>query len=343
MLYKTIIQGKIEFGNQKAYDMALKMYQARSEKYYKNDLLFEKEDIFFPDSLSLIIPRFVKQSYDKSFKNTSALLEYIVQFGLAGEIDIWQIGEKGVKNFKHLEPNSDKVAVQQYIKGKSLVKEKGKETEAITALTKAIEKYDRHAQAYERRGRVNLKLKKYHDALRDYNKCLALDPDNPYAYFGKALVHIHNKEKEQAIEDMQQAIKKSVALQTIHWKARRLKGKLHLELKQFEKAQFELKLFANRKFKEKDQNLQWKRQGHFLYGQVLLALKEYKPAIEQFEMTLEEEVGKDLAPAAEVYRYLGMTKQQSGKKEYLKEFLKDIKEAASMGDKPAAKLLKEFA
>ena len=113
MLFKTIIQGRIEFGTQKAYDMAVKMYKSRAESYYKSDVLFEPEEIFFPDELVLSIPRLVKQVYAKSFKNTSVLLEYIVQFGLSGEMDIWQVEEGKVLHYKHLEPSSDKAAVQQ--------------------------------------------------------------------------------------------------------------------------------------------------------------------------------------------------------------------------------------
>ena len=77
MLYKTIIQGNIEFGTEKSYEKALKMFETRTETYYKSDILFESEEIFFKDSLSVIIPRYVKQVYEKSYKNTAALLEYM--------------------------------------------------------------------------------------------------------------------------------------------------------------------------------------------------------------------------------------------------------------------------
>ena len=133
MLFKTIIQGKIEFGTQKAFDMAVKMYVLRAENYFKNDVLFTTDEIFFQEDLSLKIPRLVKQVYGKSYKNTATLLEYIVQFGISGEMDIWQIEEGKILDFRHLEPSSDKVAVQQYLKGKTLVKEEGKEEEAILA------------------------------------------------------------------------------------------------------------------------------------------------------------------------------------------------------------------
>lgn len=339
MLLKTIIQGTIEFGTQKAYDMAVKMYKSRAENYYKNDVMFEIEEIFFPENFSLSIPRLVKQVYDKSFRNTSALLEYIVQFGVSGEMDIWQLNEGKIRHQKHLEPSSDKAAVQSYIKGKKLVDESGKEEEAIASLNKAIDKYNRHAQAYERRGKVNFILKKYHDAKRDYSKCLNLDPNNPYAFYGQARVQIIEEEREEAIKSLEFAIKKSVALQSIHWKARRTKGKLHLELKQYDLAAFDLKLFANRKFDKDNPNYKWKREGHFVYGQTLLGQEKHREAIEQFELAMDLEEDQVEVSTSEILRYRGLAKKHAGQNGYIK----DIKDAAEMGDSAAMELLKEIA
>ncbi len=339
MLQKTIIQGRIEFGTEKAYKMARKMYNQRAENYYKNDVLFDLDDIFFDEDYALNIPRYVKQVYAKSLKNTATLLEYVTQFGISGEMNVWALEEGKIVMFKHLEPSSEKVAVQQFIKGKNLIGEKGKENEAIAALDKAIEKYDRHAQAYERRAKVNFILKKDHDALRDYNKSIALDPNNPYAYMGKAEVYIKKNELENAIESLDMAIKKSVALQAIHWTGRRLKGKMHLRMEQFDKAEFEYKLFTKRKFASDNPNFLWRREAFFDYGQVLMGLEDYAGAVDAFEAALDMEEGHDKIPGAEKLRYRGLAKQKAGQN----GFKKDIKEAASLGDKEAEKLLKSIA
>lgn len=339
MLQKTIIQGRIEYGTEKAYKMACKMYIQRAESYYKNDVLFTPEEIFNESELSLNIPRFVKQVYVKTLKNTSTLLEYITQFGVSGELDIWGIEEGKIMMFKHLEPDSDKVAVQQFRKGKSLANKKGKEKEAIDALTKAIEKYDRHAQAYERRAKVNFMLQKEHDALRDYNKSIGLDPNNPYAYLGKAEVYISKNELEEAIENLDLAIKKSVALQAIHWTARRLKGKMHLRLEQYDKAEFEYKLFTKRKFPKANPNILWRREAFFDFGRVLLGLERFADAAQAFEKSLDIDKGNDKIQDAEKLRYRGIAKQKAGQN----GFKKDIKEAANMGDQEAARLLKSIA
>ena len=339
MHHKTIIQGRIEFGNAKTFEKATRMYKTRTENYYKNDVLFEIEEIFFEEDFHLAIPRYVKQVYDKAYKNTAALLEYIVQFGVSGELNMWLLEEGKILHSSKMEPDSDKVAVQSFIRGKNLSDEKGKEEEAIAALNKAIEKYDRHAQAYERRAKVNFILKKDHDAIRDYNKSLGLDPDNPYAYFGLAEVQIRKEEFSKAADSLGLAIKKSVALQDIHWQARKLKGKIHIMLSEYEKAKFELKLFTNRKFPEDHPNNKLKDDAFFDYGIALMESEEYNDAVAAFESALDLDAadGKKVNPKR--LRFRGIAKHKAGKN----GFKKDIKEAADLGDKEAVLLLKELA
>ena len=339
MHHKTIIQGRIEFGNAKTFEKATRMYKTRTENYYKNDVLFELEEIFFEEDFHLAIPRFVKQVYDKAYKNTAALLEYIVQFGVSGELNMWLLEEGKILHSSKMEPDSDKAAVQSFIRGKNLSDEKGKEEEAIAALNKAIEKYDRHAQAYERRAKVNFILKKDHDAVRDYNKSLGLDPDNPYAYFGLAEVQIHKEEFANAADSLGLAIKKSVALQDIHWKSRKLKGKIHNLIAEYEKAKFELKLFTNRKFPEDHIHTKIKDDAFFDYGIALMELEEYNEAVVAFESALDLDAanGKKVNPKR--LRFRGVAKHKAGKN----GFKKDIKEAADLGDKEAVLLLKDLA
>lgn len=337
MFFKTIVQGRLEFGTQKVYDKVIKMFQYRAENYHKNEIIFEEEDIFIEEELCLFIPRFVGQSSHKHFKNTTRLLEYCGQFAVTGTIKAWLIDEGKVLHYSLTEPDSDKVVVQSYLKGKSLVKVVGKEDEAIAALNKAIEKYDRHAQAYERRGKVNFIMKKYHDAMRDYNKSISIDHTNPHSHFGRAKVNLVEKRYEDAIVDFDNALKTSVALQGLYWKARRLKAKAHIALEQWDKAAFDLKLFTNKKFKKNDSNIPWKRQAYANYAFVLIQNEEYLEAIKAVEAALKIEELNDEIEVAMLIRYRGIAKQKAGKS----GFKKDFKDAAERGDKEAKKLLED--
>lgn len=336
MYFKTIIQGRLEFGTQKSYEKVTKMFLQRLENYYKNDVFFKYEDIFKDDELSLEIPRYVGQVSDKAFRTTTGLLGYCAQFAVAGSIRAWLINEGDIMHFETLEPISDKGAVQSFVKGRKLVKVKGKESEALEALSQAIEKYDRHAQAYERRAKVNFLMKNYHDALRDYNKCIGIDPTIPTAYYGKAKIHMLKEEWQLAIENLDESIKKSIALQTLYWKSRKLKAESHIQLKEWQKAAFDLKLFTSRAFEKDNPNRFWIRWANYHYGLVLMETEEFIEAMKAFDRAADAEVVADGITEADILTNRGIAKQKAGKNGYAK----DIKDAAAKGSKKAKNLLK---
>ena len=338
MWIKSIIQGKLEFGNEKSFAKVLKMYDARTETYYKNDILFPHEEIFFEDGFHLDLKRFVGQVTKKSFNNTMSLLDYCSQFAISGQIDGWLTDTGTILSHYHIVPQSDKAVVQSFLKGKKLVKTEGEQQKAIDALTKAIEKHDRHAQAYERRAKVNFILKNYHDALRDYTKSLLIDDTNPAAYYGRAKTHMINKDYQKAVDDFDMATKKSIALQSIYWKARRLKAHCHIEIKQFDKAAFDLKLFANRAFPKDNHNFKWKSYIWYRYGRVLMELDENQEAIKAFDKSLEERSESDKIPDNEKYFYRGVAKKKGGKN----GSIKDIKMSKELGFKNADAVLKSL-
>ncbi|MBC7886037.1 MAG: hypothetical protein H7X99_11225 [Saprospiraceae bacterium] len=338
MYFKTIIQGRLEFGTTKSYEKVTKMFLQRLENYYKTDVFLKYEDIFNDNDLSLEIPRHVSQVSDKAFRTTTSLLSYCAQFAIAGSIRAWLINEGDIMHFETLEPDSDKGAVQSFVRGRKLVKVKGKESEAIEALSLAIEKYDRHAQAYERRAKVNFMMKNFHDALRDYNKCIGIDPTIPTAYYGKAKIHMSKEEWKEAIENLDESIKKSIALQTLYWKSRKLKAECHIQLKEWQKAAFDLKLFTTRTFETDNPNKFWLRWAFYQYGLVLMELEDFPEALRSFDKASNLPVVADGISEADLLTYRGIAKQKAGKNGYVK----DIKDAAKKGGKKAKHILKSL-
>jgi len=277
IFYKSIFQGRLEFGPGKNIETSLQMYQIRSEQYYRNEIMFKPEQIFFMEQGYIDIPRLVTQSTEKTFTNTLNLLEYIAQFASAGSLGAWLIDQGKILRHKMIEPQSDKVAVQEYLKGRKLIGTKGKEKEAIQALDLAIQKYEKHSQAYERRGYVNFTLKNYTDALSDFNKSIQFDENNALAYFGRAQVYLYFDKTELAMQDLALTIQKSLALQMVHWQARFQKGEMQYNLKQLKEAAFELKLFCDRKFDSKDINYLKKRDANYIYGKIGLFRVAFMP------------------------------------------------------------------
>ena len=337
MIYKIILVGRLEFGSEKTLNKVLQMYQFRVENFYKLDLLI-KEDVFDHENFYLNVPRIVCHSDNKNWNNTIKLMEYLAQFAVAGAFMMWKIDESGDKKKVSsvlIEPKTDKAAVQEFLKGRELTETKGKESEAMEALNRAIDKYERHALAYERRGYVNLQLRNYNDAIYDFSKSIDLNPNNSDPYFGRALVNINKKNYETAIMDFEEAIKNSIPLQPLYWKAGRMKGEVLLKIENFELALKEFKFFLARKFDNEDPNFPYRKSAYYNYGLCLIETENYAEALKAFENALACEVGKDLVSDAEILVNHGLALHRSGKN----GFKKDWKEAASMGSKHAEELL----
>ncbi len=278
---KVIIAGSLEFKTARSFQKALKMYLHRTEVLYKNQLFFQAEDIFMEDGLTVTIPRFVKEPIElRWWKNTMNVLEYIAAFATSGTMSGWRLDSGKILEHTVIEPNGDKIAIKEFQHGREIIKEGGQMSEAMQALTRAIEKFERHALAYERRGFVNYRLKNYTDALYDYSKSININPRHAEAYYGRAHVHLMDKELEKAIADLDMSVKTSIALQPLYWKSRRLKGNCHMELGQFDKAAFEYRLFTKRNFAPDDSNRKALKDVYFNYGRALLELGKAEEALE---------------------------------------------------------------
>ena len=339
MLYKVIFSGRLEFGNQRTYDRVLKMYEHRKENYYRSEILLNEEEVFDAGSLALDVPRFIAQSSDKSWRNTINMLQNVAQYAVAGDINAWMLDSGKVLKKAFVEPDSDKAAVQSYRTGRELLKEDGREDEAIAALNRAIEKFERHAMAYERRGYINFVLQNYEDALYDYSKSIDINPNSPNPYYGRAYLKMLKKDWVSASADFDKVTKRSIPHQNIYWKARRLKSECHIHLEQYKEAAFDLKLFTMRNFGEGNPNLMWLKKAYFDYGFVLLQQENFVDAIKAFDSSLDFAEGKGNVSDAEALFYRGLATKKAGKK----GFKSDLESAAKKGSKKAARFLAEMA
>jgi tetratricopeptide (TPR) repeat protein len=263
---KLVFRGRLDFGNQRTYDLVVKHWQTRLENYFRTEVLFKAEQIFVPEELAINVPQQTLMSTEKHWRNTTSLLKEVAQYALAGNVGAWWVQNGQVLAECQIEPNSDKVAVSEYLRGRELVQQGGME-EASIALSNAIEKYERHAAAFERRGYVNYKLKNFNDAHYDFSKSIAINPVAPEPFYGRGKVHMIKNEWEAAAADFDQAIKKSLAVQPMHWLARLRKGDSLYHAKRYAEAIPELKFFLQRKFQENDPNIRFKAKAEFLLAE----------------------------------------------------------------------------
>ncbi len=303
MSYKTIISGQLEFGSAKSYEKVVRMCEQRVENFYRTaELLFKVEEVLDEETHTLSIPRLVIHATDKGWQNTIKLLEYINQFAIAGDVQIWMVDSGKVLKHKVIEPKSEKAAIQEYLRGRELVAE-GLEKEAKAALSSAIEKYQRHARAYERRGYVNFLLQNYEDAIYDYTKSININPKNPEPYLGRGMVKMRQDDLKGTVADMEMAIKNSIPLQPIHWKARRIKGECLLRLEDFANSARELKFCTSRDYSREDSNYKWRQLAWYNYGKALAGVGQHVEAAKAFEQAIQIEDAAKQVPRNELLEH----------------------------------------
>jgi tetratricopeptide (TPR) repeat protein len=303
MTHKTIISGRLEFGSSRSYQKVINMFEHRKENYYRSDIAINAEDIFVEESCFLDIPRFITQTSEKTWRNTINLLQTLAQFAVAGDLSAWMTDNGELLHHVIIEPKGDKTAIQHFLRGRQLINEEGKEQEARDALSRAIDKFERHALAYERRGFVNYKLGNYKDALYDYNKSIDVNPDKANPYFGKAVIFKAQERWEEAVDQFTIVTKKAMPLEPLHWIARRMKGECLMQAGKTEAASLEFRLFSNRKFTKDNPNYNRRRQVYFLYAKSLLVLGRKAEALQQLEKASSTAIGREYVSDQELEKF----------------------------------------
>jgi tetratricopeptide (TPR) repeat protein len=335
VILRLVFKGRLDFGNRRTFDKVVHHWQVRTENYFKTHLLFKAEQVLVEQDFSLTVVQRKLQGNEKSWRMTVELFRELAQYATAGYIASWCIADDGVVEQAFIEPVSDKVAVQEFLKGRRLVGQLGREVEAAEALSRAIEKYEKHALAYERRGYVNYKLGNYNDALHDFNRSISFNPHHPDAYYGRGKVRMLKNDWLSAVEDFDLTLKNSLALQPIHWLARLRKGECLVHLKKYSEALRELNLFMARRFDEADPNYHRRGRASYLQGKALLGLNDPAGAIDAFDRAMAMQIGEDQRSEIESLLHCAIAKRQIDRP----EDTHDLYTAAQMGSEEAARLL----
>lgn len=309
------------------------------DTFYKHELILKAEEITDEDNYAVFIERNIANPDRKYWNNTIDLLKYLSQYAIGGYVSAWLLKEGKILEYYHIEPESEKVVVQSYIKGKKLAEQEGKEKEAIAQLDRAISKFEKHALAYERRGYVNYALGNIDDAIHDFNRCIEFDPYYAKAYFSRAKIYLQKKHWEKAVDDFESAIKHSIALEEIHWQSRRLVAQCYIQLKNYQKAIFNLKLFTNRKFPQNSILHTHRQKALYDYAEVLIEMEKFDEALGAVEKAINLKEGKEQIPMEELLTMRGKARHHMG----AQGFAADWKKAAEMGSKEAKRLLSQHA
>lgn len=334
-MHKCIFQGRLDFGSPSSFEIAFKQFEQRAEVFFKNEVVFNVEDVFDDNSHSLDVPRTVSNITEKVWKNTIELLEYIKQFALSGQIEAWMVESGKILQYHIFEPKGDKSVITAYKTGRDLLKDEGHEKEALEHLSNAISKYDKHSQAYERRGYTNIMLKRPKDARYDFDKSIRLDNRNAMAYYGRGMLNMTEKKWEEAVADFTSATKHLLAVQPIFWKVRRLKIESLIQLEKWEEALKDCRFLIKKKFSSDDPNFKYTTHVNTMYIRCLIKTGEEQQALDYIEETLDAIPKQHDDQRRAMLTDRGLVKQVLGEKDYIK----DWEEAAALGEPRANKLL----
>ncbi len=332
MLYKAIFQGRLDYATERAYRQMKALYMHRIENYYKREAHFKPEQIFDDELYRVVIPRTVVQLSEKYWKNTVNLLKLCADYAVAGYVGAWMVQEGKILHYAMIEPTGDKVVVREFNKALSIIGEKGREKEALERLNKAISKYDKHSMAYERRGYVNFILKQYEDARYDFDKSIRLDENNALAYFGRGNLNFIEERWEDALMDFTMAMKKSIALQPLHWQARLKKAETHMQLKQYSEAERELKLFIGRHFTPDNVNYQMYNYAVLLLAKALLEQERYHEVLQKLRLINPEERNKKF-DLGEMYFVEGLARYRGNLGAHVEAWQKAVEHGYALAEK----------
>jgi tetratricopeptide (TPR) repeat protein len=309
--YRVIIAGQLEFGSQRAFDQVRDQYAHRMEHYYKNDILLKPEAIFQDDELTLDVPRTVLISTERLWLNTLNLLERVVTFSIAGSLNLWRLSTGVVIDHHKLEPKSDRTTVQLFNKGRELVDQRDQEQAALKMMTKVVGRFERHAQAYERRGLVNFRLGNVKDAIYDYTKSISINPLMPESYYGRGLAYVQEDQMEAAAADFEAVTKNSIPHQSIYWKAQVALGDAYLALDRPPDAMRVFGMFAKRK--QRIASLErYDRRVAFQLGKLYLTADRPRDAITAFEAALSAPADRKAPSESEIERHLSQASGKNG-------------------------------
>ncbi|NJC27332.1 tetratricopeptide repeat protein [Neolewinella antarctica] len=318
--YKIIIAGQLEFGNQRVYTQVYEQYLHRMEHYYKDDILLKPEGYFKEEELSLVVPRTVLTGSERHWMNTLNLLQRVVDFSIAGSLNLWRLDAGKMIDHHLLEPKSERTTVQIFNKGRELIEQSDQESKASELMTKVVKRFARHSQAYERRGFINLKLGNIDDALYDYNKSLSINPAMPEAHYGRGIIYSRRESWEEAATDYEAVTKNTIPYQPLYWMAQVALGDAYLELGRPNDALRVYNMFFKRKQRLSTLD-RYTRRVNFEYAKLLANAKRFDEAYGGFKQALEAQEDPKAPTTEEIHFHYGKALEEGGKKtEAAKQF-----------------------
>jgi tetratricopeptide (TPR) repeat protein len=325
---KTIVQGYIQFANARSFETAVNAFQNRSLVYYKNEFLFKTPDFFDEGAFRFIVPRTVTELSEKHWRNTADAIQFLSQFAIYGKVEAYQLDNGQIVRKTIVEPVNDKQITQDYQEAVKIIQNAAQSLkEAKSLLETVLQAEPLHQQAGEYLAWILLKEKDEEGAIELLNKIIQPGILAARSHYLRGMAYLRQAEPEKALADFDQAIKCSLAIQDLHWKARMQKAKALIELGIGDNAEKELLLYLGRAFDKGSENELAKKAAYFYLGQIQYMRLDYAKSLDYIEKAIAYSGDDQMLSNAKCYYYRGLVRQKLG----ADSFAEDFELAKSMG------------
>jgi len=145
---------------------------------------------------------------------------------------------------------------------------------ALESYTKILSEKDKDANTYSKRGNIYTKLKRYEEALLDYDKAIMLDSDNNDYYFGKYFLLLESGDLQGANKALEDAA--NLKMETVEDEYNL--GKIYYYQEKYDMAEIQLSEAFRNGFSS----------AYYYLGSICEKQGDYEAAVYNYRMYLED-------------------------------------------------------
>lgn len=145
---------------------------------------------------------------------------------------------------------------------------------ALESYTKILGEEDKDANTYSKRGNINTKLKRYEEALLDYDKAIMLDSENYDYYFGKYFLLLESGDSQGANKVLEDAA--NLKMETVEDEYNL--GKIYYYQEKYDMAEIQLSEAFRNGF----------TSAYYYLGSICEKQGDYEAAVYNYRMYLED-------------------------------------------------------
>ena len=222
IMNKVLIFGRIHYKNKRSVTLAKEAFIRFAEQIAKSDMMYKPEAVFGEDltedfsQLVLDFPRERFEAADKTVRHTLQSFETLLDYAIAGQIDMFVIAANELPVQETRRVVSEKTPSMTYMSGLEALEAQDFQ-EAVDGFTESLEAYKDNPWAYNGRGLAAFELGQIDQAEKDFKKAAKMYPAFPSPHLGLAKIYHQRGKMSAAVDACEQAMNGSIPHQPGYW------------------------------------------------------------------------------------------------------------------------------